>query len=318
MKKYIWLLGILIAFCFPVKVDAVLVLYADMYVVEQLEPGQEFSLDVRVYFDELENARKGLMLVNYEFNYDPSVFQIVSVASDQWDSEVSFLEGKYYVNSLLKMVYGGEGKCSNGILVCYHYSLHMRLLANPDTKATSSNIEIQNITYGGLQILSDISNYTEEYIENNLFVSGSSVRASKTFSITQSSPSLVRPPISNEGIVPTIDTPAASSVRTPLLKSLQVENYDLVFYVNKNKYDLVVDKEVNSLTVLVQPDFSSYRYEVIGSDDLKAHGYQVLVDVYSDDGGKNTYTISVKSKREKQIVNNGKVEKKVFMLNRSI
>ncbi len=87
--------------------------------------------------------------------------------------------------------------------------------------------------------------------------------------------------------------PALSS--NNLLKSLEVEGYNLKFNSSVNDYVLKVDKEVESLKVSVTLEDEKASYLVTGNNKLKNNS-KVMIVVTAENGKDNVYTIKVKKK----------------------
>jgi len=82
------------------------------------------------------------------------------------------------------------------------------------------------------------------------------------------------------------------------LKSLSVEGYDLAFDKNKTNYDLIVEEDVDSITVNTKASSEQALINVSGNEGLKPGNNEVKVSVTAENGDVNTYTINVFKKGE--------------------
>ena len=83
------------------------------------------------------------------------------------------------------------------------------------------------------------------------------------------------------------------------LSKLNIKGYRIEFDKEKFKYEIEVDKSVNSLDITYKTEDKNAKVVVTGDKDLKAHGDKVVLEVTSDDLTKKEYTIFVDRKIEK-------------------
>lgn len=88
------------------------------------------------------------------------------------------------------------------------------------------------------------------------------------------------------------------------INKLEIKNYNLNFLKDKNDYSIEIDNEVNNLDITVILDDNNSTYEIIGTNDLKANNYKVSIEVTSESGIKNIYTINAKIKNENKTEEN--------------
>ena len=75
------------------------------------------------------------------------------------------------------------------------------------------------------------------------------------------------------------------------MKKLEIENYSIEFDRYKKDYGLVIDENINSLTIKVELEDDKATYEIIGADDLKANNYETKIIVTAENSKQRTYTI---------------------------
>lgn len=77
-----------------------------------------------------------------------------------------------------------------------------------------------------------------------------------------------------------------------ILKTLEIENFDLDFDPNVNNYELKVNNEIEKLNIIALPEDNSAKVEII-APDLKVGINKISIVVTSEDESINEYVITV-------------------------
>ncbi len=89
------------------------------------------------------------------------------------------------------------------------------------------------------------------------------------------------------------------------LKSIKINNDHINFNKNQNNYEITINPNINKLNLEIELEDSKATYNIIGADNLLENDYKVLIEVTSESGDKNTYTINVKINEYDEVVDSG-------------
>ena len=92
------------------------------------------------------------------------------------------------------------------------------------------------------------------------------------------------------------------------VKSFTVTNYDIKFNRDVKTYNILVDEDVNSIEVIVVPNDSKATVKISGNDKLIPGSNKVIVQVISESGDANEYTLNVYKMGEVPISNEEQTE----------
>jgi len=80
------------------------------------------------------------------------------------------------------------------------------------------------------------------------------------------------------------------------IKSLEIKDYTIDFDKYINNYRITIDENINNLDINFSLEDPKATYKITGAEDLKENNYKVSIEVTSESGEKNTYTITTKIK----------------------
>ena len=245
----------------------------------------------------------GILAVGFEIIFDDDVFSITNVTSKGFSSNVYTEDGEYAIISAVNVL-DTYNKCVDGYLYCGEYEVDVTFYAG-DTDLESSVIKMGDIMVSGYQLKNGEFNTDEDTID----IEGSSNK-SKIITITKTDEEVIEKPKSIvETSKPTIDTTkvieeiatkkeeeikTADKSTNTYLSDLTVKGYIVNFNKRTKEYEIEIEKGVNSLEVEAKLEDKKSTLEIIGADDLKKNNYKVLINVTSESGKKDTYTITAK------------------------
>ncbi len=282
--------------------------------------GDTISLKFNVRFSGLDKTNtdtEGLLGVILKFSIDSDGL-IPQTFASAWDTEVEYEDNAYVVGSVLKE--NMNQTCQDGVTVCGDYQLELKFFVDK-TSAENFNITMDEVY--AVTLLSELVNedITEKIVEdkaNLLEYTTPSTFAIKIANEKTDDPIVAPPalPSSDKELdasniilktIPTTTTEAkneasspASSTPAPVnpsgssnnkLSRLEVKDYELSFYPDKEHYSLIVDKDVNSLNITVELEDEKASYTIEGADDLKKADNQIKIEVTAENGQKKAYTI---------------------------
>lgn len=310
MKKCVLVLFILLLLMIPVNVGAtnnedVAIEYTQIDGMTVKTVGEELSLSFLVKVSGIQKGNSdslGILTVVYELIFDDEVFTVTGVSSPNWDSGVYKEDGKYYVISTVSDSNASRNKCVDEISYCADYLVSVNFFVN-DTDKTSSTIKMGEVAVGLIGMLDQNKKYSEEDVVTLTDVSDQSrtITINKAQEPVEEQPSSIvsdsKPKIDNEDIINKSQKNSSSVVKKSdnnYLEDLYIKNYEIDFDKTKNNYEITVEQGVNELEIEVVLEDSKSTYKVIGADDLENNYHRVLIEVYAEDGEKNTYIIDVK------------------------
>lgn len=88
------------------------------------------------------------------------------------------------------------------------------------------------------------------------------------------------------------------------IKSLEIKDYTIEFDKYINNYRITIDENINNLDIKFSLEDEKATYKITGADNLKENNYTVSIEVTSESGEKNVYTIT--SKINNTTINNNK------------
>lgn len=298
MKKFL-LVCLFLLVLSPVSAKAAAISSQSLSGKAIAERGEEITVTFELDFagiDNTEAGTEGVWQIAYQVIFDENVFVLESVKSDSFNTALGKENGINLIFSVVTegapntCVYGGQ-------LYCGKYKSTMTFLVK-NTNETKSKIEIGAIVVGFLNMNDPDKEYTEEDIDPVTTTS----YASHTVKINQSNSKVETPSNSTNNSQSTTSSAkpstSVSQSSNALLKSLNVENYDIKFDTYLLDYTVEVDDNVNNLTIKVEPEDNKATYKVIGADDLQKNENKVLIEVTAENGDKKTYTINTRTKKE--------------------
>lgn len=84
------------------------------------------------------------------------------------------------------------------------------------------------------------------------------------------------------------------------IKELTIKNYKIKFNKLINEYTININEDVNTLDISLTLEDSKAKYIIIGANDLKKNNNKTLIEITSENGEKNTYTINTKINDNKE------------------
>lgn len=325
MKKVMFFMAAFITIFLPFKVKAASIASIDSVSIggeTSKKTGETLSINCTVHFSGLQkgfNQTLGVWVVNFELNFDDSVFIPTDISSPNFDSNIFKYDGKYYVVGVVDEDHPTSHHCAEGALYCDDYNANIKLYVK-DTNANNSSIKIETVE---AQIL-DMTDDTKEYTLNDTRTISHYANKTHTVSITKTN-SNTSPPANSivENKNPTTSVPnTAKETKTEsspshttyqnntsnsdlkssnsYLKLLEIENQKINFDKNKQEYNIIIDKDINQINVKAETEDEKASLKITGSDDLKANNYTVTIEVIAEDNSKNTYIIKTHFKNEKK------------------
>lgn len=319
MKK---LLLFLLFFCFVLNVEAISIGTKSITFDKEVKTNSKFIATVNINYNELfkdSTDTYGILGILYEIIYDEDILDITDVADNGWKNEAyvdSNNKRKYVLSTITENI---NNKCIDNTLYCGNYNLKLTFyIKNTDQKETKIKLG---------RIVTYIYKVNEEYNENNIDeIYEDNIISFPLTIIKNSDSSKKEEPKSiveektkpNEKIVVTTKkksdnttnkTTTTTKVVEPnkdnnnaLLKDINIKDYNLRFKKYQYEYTLIINKDVNNLSITVTPDDELAKYEIKGADDLKKNNYKVLIGVTAQNGDKKEYIINAKFKENNKIL----------------
>lgn len=272
--------------------------------------GQTFSEGFHVEFSNLKKGSTdtlGIYLVIYELEYDESTFIIEEIIDNGkiWNSTIYKEDGKVYV---ISEFYNDPLKnaCVDGILYCADYTVSINFYVK-DTNATNSTIKMKQVGVGTFPVSGDIN---ATYLIDDMIELEYPNEATQTINIKKVTNTTTEkePESIISTTVPKVENPPTSVTTTntnkeksnnKYLKSLSIEDYDIDFTKETKSYDINIKEDVNKLNITATPEDTKASVQIIGSDNLKANDYKVLIKVTAENGEEETYYINAQKDEEK-------------------
>lgn len=353
MRKIIIIFACLIILI-PVNLNAVAVQGASVTGQNEVTIGEEYTLKVHPNisgFTPGYDNKIGYLLVYIEILYDEDVLSLQKASIPYFEIDFNSdnaIQGKGH--RLILAAFSDEeapNLCAYDSLYCGDITLDLKFFAK-NTKVSSTNIEIRNITIGYLDLSTiteeELNNLDEsellEYLIKQIQTTYKDVKVSTEVNIKNNNSNTpieeptTTPPSSNPDILnPNINVPKVENNPATIeketkssnsyLSKLEIQNYKIDFNKDIKEYEITVGAEVNKIIVSVEAEDPKALARVKGNDDLNANGNKVTIEVLAEDNSTSTYTINILhrdkeeldiseiTKKEKNIIN---VDKKIFKL----
>lgn len=330
MKKKI--IGVLLLFGFflPVLISAASVSNALYSSNSNVVAGEELETKLSISLDGISKDGKiAIFGVNYTLTYDKKFLRLVSTNTSGFDD---FFKPQKTGQNIISLAYGSsdlstyktvsdESLCSNGAYYCLdNYTSYLSFIPivnkNKSTEIKISKIIVYAVDYtnsNNIKVVSFPYNKTLK-IKVNVSSSSEKIDAKSILSVvTDKNKVDVSNVISKaktkvkKNIKSIYETTTTKTKKTSTggrssnyyLSKLNIKGYRIEFDKEKFKYEIEVDKSVNSLDVTYKTEDKNAKVVVTGDKDLKAHGDKVVIEVTADDLTKKEYTIFVDRKIEK-------------------
>ena len=311
MKRFYLVFLLIMVFIIPVFVNADMpsIGYVGIEGGNTYSKDDIFTQDIIVNFSGIGIHNRnsiGVLSVIYDIEYDDSVLDLIEINSDEWDSQIITEDGRRYVVSTLKVgEIDDEKLCDDGFLYCDNYVVHAKFsLKNDSGQSTMFGV---NEAYALGYRIEDFPNYDED----NIVALGHGPMGKKIIYINKkvvSEKEEVKETIkentnnnnnsnSNSNNIAGQNTVKELSSNTKLL-NLSIDGYEINFSWDIKTYEIEIEPNVNTLQVEATAEDNKSNIEIKGEDDLKANDYKVIVNVISESGKSDTYTINVKVKEE--------------------
>lgn len=333
MKKALSFCFLLICLLIPLNVKAASITGLNVSGTSSAAVGEEFTLTFKISYSGVQkgtNDTMGVVGLVFQLDFDTDDFIVTGGTTPGFDTKIYDDSEHSYVESEINE-YDNGGKCLDKVLHCDNYVATIKFYVR-NTSKTSSSISISNANVVLVKVDSDyeekdaitISNYSKSTHTVNITNIGSVVKEEPKTIVSNSKPANIMPKVEskvskNSSSTNNKTTTTASSTSKPAgpnnnLKSLQIEGYKINFARDQLEYKIYLEnKKVNKLNVKAEAEDSESLVNIIGSDDLKANKYKVLVEVTSKDGVKKVYNINVlENKKDNNF--NFKLSKKIIKI----
>lgn len=320
MRKLVIYIGIFILFIIPLNVNAVSIVSTNVTGVASACLGEEVSVNFDIKFSDLvpsDDNTLGIYYVLFGFEYDDSVFSITGLSDGPFKSELytSKEKNKLYVYSIIKDNYKSNLICPSTGLYCGDYSVTVKFYIKDVTKKNTT-IKMKDIEIGLLDIKEDriytnddliLINKDSNIIHNFKLTDYKIMERSNSIGvlIPKSNVSSNKVKKSSKQSIKVSNTNRKTSNKKSTnnyLKSLEISNHEIDFNKYRNEYEVNISNKVNSLDIKLSLEDKKAKYKVIGADDLKNNNYKVNIEVTSEDGKKNIYTIKAKVKEVEEVI----------------
>ncbi len=301
---------IVLAFCFvPFVVRAAEITGVSVSGLDSVKVGEEFTLTVGVNYSGVSKGTfdtLGVAVVGFDIDFDSDVFTLTDYSSSDWDTVVGQEDGSYYLLSSLSGD-SSNNKCADDVLYCDNYQINLKFFVK-NTDKTFSSIKIGEVAVGLFPVDS-------EYDEEDLVLLSINAAKEKGITINNTNNNVAVEP-------PAVEvTPGAKDIITAtkketideikeetkeeteevkntesndnFLKSLKVKGQKLDFTKEKTTYEIVLDKNVNSINVEALAENKNAKVKIIGADDLEKNDNKVVIEVTDEAGSVRNYTIKI-------------------------
>lgn len=325
MKKIIYCLFISFFIICPVKVLGASIVSGELGVANGIQKiGDEFEAEIVLNHLGLETGYDktlGISEVLVAFAIDDEDLLITSISSDGFNSELYKTDDYYYIESIVDdSLLTANNSCAYGSLFCGDYKVKIRFYVK-NTQSVSTNIEF----FYGASYLLDFVDLNNPPTEDDGILLEKSFDITREIKIRESDGEVKSAPqevtiqdsiqsdVINSSVIEKITPPASASSsnknnqtnnakkeeksNNAYLKELSVEGYSLSFDKDKKEYEILIEEDVNSLNIVANKEDSKSSLNIIGADNLKESDYKVTIEVVSENGNKNTYTIKCNFKK---------------------
>ncbi len=315
MKKIV-IFVFLIFFMLPSSVLALSIKNTSLTGANQAVMNKEVTLTFAANFVDLDiDSTNGILAVDYEINFDDSVFDITRFSSDNgnWESQLVKQDGKYYIVSIVDTNDPGSNQCNNMPLHCGDYQVNITFTVKEcDRSVSSIGIGTFEVIAFDSKDFDETKEYQAEEIVNMMSSTSLDVNKEQLFAIYKTEPTPT-PDVDGKTPLPTIDpseyvnpnpeveeTEEGPKSDNNYLSNIEIEGYDIHFDKEIEEYPLTIQKGVNKLNIKVTKENKMASYHIKGADDLKENNYLVEITVTAHNGDQRVYTIKVNAPLEEE------------------
>ena len=314
MKKYVLSIIIYFMFIIPINVSAASISKLHVSGFDSVKVGDTFTQSFYVGVSGIQKGQSGLGIggVVFEVDFDDSILSLTNISKiDSFESQLYKEDGKYYIISTIDETNSFKNKCVDEVLYCADYLITLSFYVK-DTYKESTKISIPEAEVvlfetdseyeedEAITISSTIPNgntITIKKAEGEINSAPSSVVASSEskniISKTESNASNLKEKNNNNNSSKSYDKPTTKTKNTNnYLNKLEIKNYDIKFNKEKTSYKVYIQKNINKVEIIAEPESDLSKIEIKGADNLKENDYKVNVIVTSESETKNTYTIN--------------------------
>lgn len=314
MKKYVLSIIIYFMFIIPINVSAASISKLQVSGFDSVKVGDTFTQSFYVGVSGIQKGQSGLGIggVVFEVDFDDSILSLTNISKiDSFESQLYKEDGKYYIISTIDETNSFKNKCVDEVLYCADYLITLSFYVK-DTYKESTKISIPEAEVvlfetdseyeedEAITISSTIPNgntITIKKAEGEINSAPSSVVASSgsknIISKTESNASNLKEKNNNNNSSKSYDKPTTKTKNTNnYLNKLEIKNYDIKFNKEKTSYKVYIQKNINKVEIIAEPESDLSKIEIKGADNLKENDYKVNVIVTSESETKNTYTIN--------------------------
>ena len=314
MKKYVLSIIIYFMFIIPINVSAASISKLQVSGFDSVKVGDTFTQSFYVGVSGIQKGQSGLGIggVVFEVDFDDSILSLTNISKiDSFESQLYKEDGKYYIISTIDETNSFKNKCVDEVLYCADYLITLSFYVK-DTDKESTKISIPEAEVvlfetdseyeedEAITISSTIPNgntITIKKAEGEINSAPSSVVASSgsknIISKTESNASNLKEKNNNNNSSKSYDKPTTKTKNTNnYLNKLEIKNYDIKFNKEKTSYKVYIQKNINKVEIIAEPESDLSKIEIKGADNLKENDYKVNVIVTSESETKNTYTIN--------------------------
>ena len=314
MKKYVLSIIIYFMFIIPINVSAASISKLQVSGFDSVKVGDTFTQSFYVGVSGIQKGQSGLGIggVVFEVDFDDSILSLTNISKiDSFESQLYKEDGKYYIISTIDETNSFKNKCVDEVLYCADYLITLSFYVK-DTYKESTKISIPEAEVvlfetdseyeedEAITISSTIPNgntITIKKAEGEINSAPSSVVASSEskniISKTESNASNLKEKNNNNNSSKSYDKPTTKTKNTNnYLNKLEIKNYDIKFNKEKTSYKVYIQKNINKVEIIAEPESDLSKIEIKGADNLKENDYKVNVIVTSESETKNTYTIN--------------------------
>lgn len=317
MKKVLFivlfLIGIIPSIVSAASIKSVTVNGSNEIIAEDV-----YSLIVNINFDGINKNdvnSKGIFGVAFDFEYDLNEIGVIGLkTSSPAFTSAYTTQGNQVILASAWNDIDENNVCTDGILYCGNYQMEIKLQSYDAMVGKKVRVKINEVEV----ILLD--QITENTDLNNL---------DKTATVISYKPNIVKEMIVKKADTTTPKVPITTmpigqmpntkkiQIKTSKkalnndnnLSSLTIDGYNINFKKDVKEYSINIKDNVNSLNINAVPENNKAKVNIIGNNDLKANNDIVTIEVTSESGNKNTYTIKI-NREGTTTTKNANVDKK--------
>ena len=269
---------------------------------DEIIVGEAYTLTVNINFDGISKNdvnSKGVAGVVFDFEYDLNEIGVIQLKSMSPAFKSMFTkEGKQVLLASVLDDVDPQNVCTDGVLYCSDYQMEIYLqsydaLVNKNVKVKINEVQV---------ILFD--QITEDTDLNNIGKTATTLtyhpNIVKEMKVKKGDTTVPKAPVTTMPITEMPNTKKIQITTTKKvlnnnsnLSNLIIDGYNIDFKKDKKEYSISVLDNVNSLNINAIPENNKAKVNIVGNNDLKANNDIVTIEVTSESGRKNTYTIKI-------------------------